>query len=175
VPGQIAGSTYDADVALRLALDRRLQEHDYLLARAARAEDSGNSPDLAAADAIVDEIAVLLAPSYGQDVASRITAPLHARNAALVRPDQDRSAIGAQLDVARADLDRRFTANPLVPRGIAAAELCRRPGATSRQSRRSRNRTGARSIRPAFRPRTEPTLRRHAGAGDQRPLPQPFP
>jgi hypothetical protein len=124
VPGQIAGSTDDADIALRLAVDRRLQERDYLLGRAFHAEDADNSPDLAAAGATVDEIAALLAPSYGQDVATRITGPLHARNAALGHPDQDRSAIAAQLDQARGDLDTALSAaNPLVPRGIAAAEL----------------------------------------------------
>ena len=118
---QIAGPTDDPETQLRLAVDRRLQEHVLLLALALR---PGVPPNVDAPNAPLDELAQLIAPIYGEPMANGLASVLHEHTTALLTTN--RPAAPAALDAARVDLDATLATRPPPTATPAACWLRRR-------------------------------------------------
>jgi hypothetical protein len=130
VPNEAPGATDNAEVQLRLALDRRLQEQVYLLGRAisatAGSRDGEQQAAAQAADSSALEFAQQLAAVYGDTITSDLASAVRDRNAALLglASGADRQPATGSLDRARTALDAQLAAaNPLLPRGMLLAVL----------------------------------------------------
>jgi hypothetical protein len=120
VPAEAPGQTDNAEIQLRLALDRRLQEQVYLVGRAISAAGSRD------ADATAIELGQQLAPIYGEHMTSDLVSTLDQHTAALLglASGSDRDVANSSLDRARTALDGQLAAaNPLLPRGMLLAVL----------------------------------------------------
>jgi hypothetical protein len=130
VPADAPGPTDNAEVQLRLALDRRLQERVYLLGRAISASAGGRAAEqtaaIQAADSVCLELGQQLAVVYGDATARDLSSALRERNAAVISlaSGGDREPATGSLDRARTALDGLLAAaNPLLPRGMLLAVL----------------------------------------------------
>jgi hypothetical protein len=128
VPAEAPGPTDNAEVQLRLALDRRLQERVYLLGRAISAQagtrDAEQQAAAQAADNTVMEFGQQLAGIYGDPTTSDLVNTLRERNTALLSLASERDSALGSLDRTRTALDGQLaTAKQLLPRGMLLAVL----------------------------------------------------